>query len=80
MTDDQRKVVQETLNDASIQHRARLAKSMDDLTATLKAKGMQIAQPDRKAFRDIMWPQATRPFLVKAWGEDLTKKVEALAD
>lgn len=80
MTDEQRKVVQETLNNASIQHRARLAKSMDELTATLKAKGMQIVQPDRKAFRDIMWPQATRPFLVKAWGEDLVKKVEALAD
>ncbi len=80
MTDDQRKVIQATMNDASVQHRARLAKSLADLTATLKAKGMQIIPVDRKAFRDIIWPQATRPFLVKAWGEDLVKKVEALAD
>ena len=80
MTEDQRKAVQVTLKEATVEHRARLAKAVDELTGKLKDKGMQIVQPDRKAFRAIMWPNASRPFMVKAWGEDLVKKLEALAD
>ena len=56
------------------------AKTVDDLAAKLKEKGMQIVAPDRKAFRDVMWPKASRPYMVKIWGEEMVKKFEALGD
>jgi tripartite ATP-independent transporter DctP family solute receptor len=80
LTDDQRKGIQETLKESTKQHRARLAKSVGELTSKLKEKGMQIIQPDKKAFRDIIWPQVSRPYMVKWWGEEQVKKFEALAD
>jgi tripartite ATP-independent transporter DctP family solute receptor len=80
LTDDQRKAMQETLKEATIQHRARLNKAAGELTAKLKERGMQIIQPDKKSFRDIIWPQVSRPYMVKFWGEEQLKKFEALAD
>ncbi len=80
MSEDQRRAVQATLNDAIVQHRDRLAKAVADLTGKLKERGMQIVDADRKAFRDVMWPKASRPYMVKTWGEEAVKKLEALAE
>lgn len=80
MSDAQRKAVQDTFKDAVVQHRERLAKTVAELTGRLKEKGMQVIEPDRKAFRTVMWTNASRPFMVKAWGEDVVKQLEALAD
>ena len=80
MSDDQRRAVQATLEDAVVQHRDRLAKTVTDLTGKLKERGMQIVDADKKAFREVMWPKASRPYIVKAWGEDAVKKLEALAE
>jgi TRAP-type transport system periplasmic protein len=80
MTDAQRKAVDATLKEAIVQHRERLGKAVGDLTAKLKERGMQVVEVDKKAFRDVMWPKASRPYIVKTWGEDAVKKLEALAE
>ena len=81
MSEDQRRAVQATLNNAMVGSIAtRLAKAVADLTGKLKERGMQIVDADRKAFRDVMWPKASRPYMVKAWGAEAVKKLEALAE
>ncbi len=80
MSEDQRRAVESTLKDAIMQHRDRLGRAVGELTVKLKEGGMQIIDADKKAFRDVMWPQASRPYVVKAWGEDAVRKLEALAE
>ncbi len=80
MTDAQRRAVDATLKEAIVQHRDRLAHAVGDLAAKLKEHGMQTIDVDKKAFRDLMWAKASRPYIVKAWGEDAVKKLEALAE
>ncbi len=80
MSDAQRRAAESTLKDAIVQHRDRLNRAVGELTAKLKERGMQIVEVDKKAFRDVMWTKASRPYIAKAWGEEAVKKLEALAE
>ncbi len=53
-----------------------VAEKEADYLAKLKAKGMEVVDPDLAAFRTVMFEKVTKPYADKVWGPGIIGKIQ----
>ncbi|SHM95325.1 sialic acid TRAP transporter substrate-binding protein SiaP [Roseibium suaedae] len=80
LTPDQQAAVQKAAEDAAENGRQAQLKKEEDLVAFLKDKGLEIYEPDLKAFREHVQAQYVGSSFAAAWPEGVLEKINALGN
>lgn len=80
LTPEQQAVVQKAADDAAESGRQAQLQKEEELVAFLKEKGLEIYEPDLKAFRDHVQAQYVGSDFAKSWPEGVLEKINALGN
>lgn len=80
LTPEQQATVQKAAEDAAENGRQAQLKKEEDLVAFLKDKGLEIYEPDLKAFREHVQAQYVGSSFAAAWPEGVLDKINALGN
>ncbi len=80
LTPEQQAVVQKAAVDAAESGRQKQLQKEQELVSFLKEKGLEIYEPDLKAFREHVQAQYVGSEFAKAWPEGVLEKINALGN
>jgi tripartite ATP-independent transporter DctP family solute receptor len=80
LTPEQQAVVQKAADDAAETGRQAQLKKEEELVTFLKDQGLDIYEPDLKAFRDHVQAQYVGSEFAKSWPEGVLEKINALGN
>ncbi|MBD8892175.1 sialic acid TRAP transporter substrate-binding protein SiaP [Roseibium litorale] len=80
LTPEQQATVQKAAEDAAESGRQAQLKKEEDLVAFLKDKGLDVYEPDLKAFREHVQAQYVGSSFAEAWPEGVLEKINALGN
>ncbi|MFZ1813369.1 MAG: TRAP transporter substrate-binding protein DctP [Rhizobiaceae bacterium] len=80
LTPEQQATVQKAADDAAESGRQAQLKKEEDLVSFLKEKGLDVYEPDLKAFRSHVQAQYVGSEFAKAWPEGVLDKINALGN
>ena len=80
LTPEQQAIVQKAAVDAAESGRQKQLQKEQELVSFLKEKGLEIYEPDLKAFREHVQAQYVGSEFAKAWPEGVLEKINALGN
>ncbi len=76
LSPDVQKKLNESMRAAEEYGQKLVAEKEADYLSKLKAKGMEVVEPDLPAFRSVMFEKVTKPYADKVWGPGVINKIQ----
>jgi TRAP-type transport system periplasmic protein len=76
LSPDVQKALNDSMRTAEDYARKLVAEQETDYLNKLKAKKMEVVEPDVAAFRSVMFDKVTKPYADKVWGAGIIEKIQ----